>query len=91
MAKVKYVDICNEKGERLARCILKNGKVQCEGDAATVDSLQKGIIVPLVNGKIVSFFPEDGIAFLEALGAFYDSPYEWATDVKEEEEEAMSP
>lgn len=86
MKMAKYVDILNEKGERQARCILKNGKVQCSGeDAELVADLEAGVTVTLANGKRFTYYPEDGIAFLEALGSVFDSPYEYATEIKEEE------
>lgn len=82
----KYVDILNEKGKCLVRCTLKNGKVQCSGeDAELIKDLEAGVTVMLANGQSFTYYPEDGGVFLEALGSVFDSPYLYATDIKEEE------
>ena len=85
---MKWVDLISfdaaaRKGSMVVRAILENGIVHLEGNAAMTETLRKDGVFSSSARRTVT--PEDGEAFLKALGEEYRNAHFFATDVREGE------
>ena len=81
----KWVDIVSHhpransvSKELLARCVLIDGRVDCEGDARVIKALER--VVDSASGKAVT--PVDGEEFLSVLERTFRNPGMMATPVR---------
>ena len=86
---MQYVEIYKLKNdgsqEVIAKCVLRDKMVKCEGDKIFVENLEKdGIRDYSDMTKPKQFFMKDGIKFLENLKFNFKSGYLNASDVMNE-------